>query len=199
MAEKRKLVLDLDSTLWDTHPLYVEAQEHLFGKAMPYEDITHWYAYRDFHGDGFYTMFDYALDPQHLERRELYDGVADALLFMHHTFGLDYHIISHNTKPQLRGPYLEWLDSVLPVPFDFTLFGSRNDKIAEMKKDPETWGIVEDKSETALKAMRAGYHTFVKAHPWNSDCAIPGISRFEDWNEMPNLVYNIMTKDAVTA
>jgi hypothetical protein len=192
----RTLYMDLDSTLWDTHPLYIKAQMELFGKAMPYEEITHWYAYRDFHGDGFYTMFDWALDPDHLEKRELYPGVQEALANIN-SMGFRFHIISHNTNPKWRGPYLEWLDTVLPVQFDFTLFGSRNDKVLKMKEDPTAWGIVEDKAETALKAMRAGYKVFVKAHPWNYDCE-DKTYRFEDWDEMPHLIKMALgTKEVV--
>lgn len=187
----KTLYLDLDSTLWDTHPLYVKAQMELFGKAMPYEEINHWYAYRDFHGDGFYTMFDHALDPEHLDKRELYPGVEDALLKLA-AMGFDFHIISHNTNPRWRGPYLSWLDSVLPIEFEFTLFGSRNDKVAKMKEDPTAYGIVEDKAGTAMKAHRAGYKVFVKAHPWNYECE--GVTyRFKDWADMPRMVRESMT------
>jgi phosphoglycolate phosphatase-like HAD superfamily hydrolase len=192
----RTLYLDLDSTLWDTHPLYVKAQMELFGKAMPYEEINHWYAYRDYHGDGFYTMFDWALDPDHLDKRELYPGVSEALTDIS-SLGFVFHIISHNTNPKWRGPYLAWLDSVLPIQFDFTLFGSRNDKVAKMKEDPTAFGIVEDKAETALKAMRAGYNVFVKAHPWNMECEHVTY-RFQDWEQMPSLVQLALgTKEVV--
>lgn len=186
----RILYVDLDSTFWDTEPLYKEAMEVLFGKYIPDHEREDFDWPQKLGVDNWWDMFDYALHPSRIADRHPFPGACKALHDLHYYKGFGIHFCSHNPKPSLLYiPIMEWLSGLLDFPFDLTIFGKRNDKIDYMDTHEGAWGIIEDKPATIRKAVRRGYPTFVKKYTYNAkECDTLEVSWFHEWHTVPYLV-----------
>jgi len=186
------LFVDLDSTLWDTEPLYYEGMMRLFGRYIAPDERVDFNWPRAL-GDNWWDLFDYALHPNKIYKREFYPYAVDALYkIVYMRFGI--HFCSHNpNRILLEGPVRLWLEDAFNFDFDLTIFGARNDKIDYMDTHVGGWGIVEDKPSTIRKAVRKGYPTFMRVHNYNlplleDSYLADNIYAFEDWKLMPGLV-----------
>lgn len=195
------LFIDLDSTLWDTEPLYHEGMMSLFNRYIAPNERADFDWPKDL-GDNWWDLFDYALHPERIRYREFYPGAVFAVNAIHDQLGFDIHFCSHNPKPKLmEGPIHEWLRGTFKFDFDLTIFGARNDKIDYMDTHEGSWGIVEDKPATIRKAVRRGYPTFMHVHNYNRSLledrqVSDGIYAFNRWVVMPTLMYRAMEDGA---
>lgn len=186
------MYIDIDNTIWDVYPAALDAGASMFGKRYTLEEIGSWWGWVNAFGKNYFKVFEEALAPEKVAEREMFPGVEDALWKLIDK-GFWLHFMSHNPKPNpLQEPVREWISSKLRYPqFDLTIFGARNCKIEEMKKDETAFGIIEDKPSTLRKAVKEGYEAYAKITDINKNEKIPGAIWFDDWNELPKRVPNM--------
>lgn len=192
MKNKLTLAFDIDSTIWDAEPLYSEAAEELFGHGFSAEDVTHFYWLRDEYGPDFWEIFNKALHPDWMHKREMYPGVEDVIEDLK-DMGIRIHFITHNVNPDLmRKPLKKWLqDHFGDVGLSITSSGK---KIPIMKRI-NAYGIVEDKYQTMRDALNEGYKVYGKlqAHNRRHIENNPYIATFDNWSEAKDII----TSDAL--
>lgn len=158
----RTLYVDLDSTLWPAEDLYTDALTKISMTDFLMQDL-----YKDNDQQVVNSFIDAILNDD-IDERELYPGAAASLteLVWEHEF--DVVIITHNPKPEERGPGMEaWLRREFPFDFEFKAMEAEHCKIETMQEDENAWGIIEDKPATLVKAAEMGYNTYALLHPWN--------------------------------
>ncbi len=176
------LAVDIDSCIYNPQPLYSQAAEHLFGEGYLPEEVVHYYWLRDRYGPNFWDIFNVALHPDWIPRREIYPNCVETLTSLRDDFKIGIHFITHNVKPKLmRKPLEDWLgDNFGDVGLSITSTGK---KIPIMKR-VGAFGIIEDKYDTLLEARRAGLYGCGVIQPHNrKDLKNDDFDAFEDWYE----------------
>lgn len=174
------LAVDIDSTIYNPQPLYSQAAEEIFGEGYLPEDVTHYNWLEDRYGPDFWEIFNKALHPDWMDRREIYPNCIETLTSLRDEFCISVHFITHNIHPRLmRKPLLDWLR------FYFGDVGlsisSTGNKVPIMNR-VGAFGIVEDKYEALLAARDAGLYGCAVIQPHNeAHIASDSFDSFSDW------------------
>jgi hypothetical protein len=192
---KNRLILgcDLDSTIWDSQSLYSEAAEELFGHGYSANDVTHYYWLRDEYGENYWQIFDKALHPDWIHKREMYPHVVDTVEDLK-DFGVDIHFVTHNVHPDLvREPLKKWLQEHFgEVGLSVTSVGKK----VPILKRIGAFGIVDDKPKTLQEVKDAGLKPIAFLQPWNREFveSDPYLEGFGCWKEG----YDILIEEVLT-
>lgn len=154
----KKIIVDIDNTLWDLAPVLYGRMKELNPHMPPpakWDNWDFWLPYIEMKQA--YTVLHHV----HLEQ-ENFAPYHDASWFLQSLKDLGFYIIiaSHRRKEAL-GPTTRWLDKnglaydEVHLSYDKTvLFGT-------------CWGIVDDSPETLAKAREAGIIRTGLKNPWN--------------------------------
>ena len=191
MSNKYTLGVDIDSTIWDSQKLYSEAAEELFGHGYSQDDVTHYYWLKEEYGENYWEIFNKALHPSWIHKRELYPNVVDAIEDLK-SFGINIHFVTYNIHPDLvREPLKKWLqDSFGDVGLSVTGVGKKVPILSRIN----AFGIVDDKPETLLEVCDSGKWACRFIQPWNEHLSDdPSIDSFDDWSDG----YDIIVERAI--
>ncbi|MCA1687117.1 MAG: hypothetical protein LC714_00595 [Actinobacteria bacterium] len=183
------LVLDVDSTIWDTGARVREVVLETTGDTLDLEAVTTWTHVLDAYGEETTTeIFARVLSPERVHEREPYPGSAEVLRYVQEERGMRVHFITRNHDPGAMAPRLEpWLKEHFGAGVGLTV--TTGDKLGILR-EIGAFGLIDDRPEILERAADAGLWVAVRIQPWNRDlvAARPDVRGFSDWREVPNLL-----------
>ncbi len=177
---KGVLAVDVDSTIYNPQPLYSQAAAEIFGEGYLPEEVTHYHWLEERYGPDFWEIFNRALHPDWMNRREIYPNCIETLTCLRDEYKVGIHFITHNIHPRLmRKPLLDWLRSHFgDVSLSITSTGN---KVPIMNR-VGAFGIVEDKYEALLASRNAGLYGCGVIQPHNEAYILSdSFDYFHDW------------------
>src|SRR5918997_1662811 len=183
------LVLDVDSTLWNTGARVREVVLETTGEALDLEAVSTWAQILDAYGEEATTeIFERVLSPERVHEREPYPGAAEVLRHLQKERGVRSHFLTRNHDPEAMTPLLEpWLREHFGAGGGGTV--TRGDKLDALRQ-LGAFGLIDDRPEILGRAADAGLWVAAMIQPWNREllAARPEVRGFSDWREVPNLL-----------
>jgi beta-phosphoglucomutase-like phosphatase (HAD superfamily) len=183
------LVLDVDSTIWNTGARVHEVVLETTGEALDLEAVSTWTQILDAYGEEATTeIFERVLSPERVHEREPYPGSAEVLRHLQEERGVSIHFLTRNHDPGAMAPHLEpWLKEHFGPGVGLTV--TSGDKLDVLQR-LGAFGLIDDRPEILGRAADAGLWTAARIQPWNREllAARPEVRGFSDWREVPNLL-----------
>jgi beta-phosphoglucomutase-like phosphatase (HAD superfamily) len=183
------LVLDVDSTIWNTGARVREVVLETTGEALDLEAVSTWTQILDAYGEEATTeIFERVLSPERVHEREPYPGSAEVLRHLQEERGVRVHFLTRNHDPGAMAPHLEpWLKERFGSGVGLTV--TSGDKL-DVLRQLGAFGLIDDRPEILQRAADAGLWVAARIQPWNREllAARPDARSFSDWREVPNLL-----------
>ena len=186
---KPTLVLDVDSTVWDTGDRVREVVLEITGDTLNLEAITTWTHVLDAYGEQATTeIVARVLSPERVHEREPYPGAPEVLRHLQDECGMRVHFITRNHDPAAMTPYLEpWLKEHFGSEIGLTVM--TGDKLGVLR-ELGAFGIIDDRPELLERVADAGLWAAARVQPWNRELVArrEDVHGFSHWREVPNLL-----------
>ena len=186
---KPTLVLDVDSTVWDTGDRVREVVLEITGDTLDLEAVTTWTHVLDAYGEQATTeIVARVLSPERVHEREPYAGAPEVLRHLQDECGMRVHFITRNHDPAAMTPYLEpWLKEHFGSEIGLTVM--TGDKLGVLR-ELGAFGIIDDRPELLERVADAGLWAAARVQPWNRELVArrEDVHGFSHWREVPNLL-----------